>query len=783
MKILFRKTAKFIKSSFLPILGLSIAISTTFLILWIVSFEVSFDDIHENRKNIYRVTMQLLTSESEDHYAATGGLLGRDLQEKYPNIGEFVSFRMWDGPGNILVDRNKFENEKILGVNNEVFNVFSYELIEGGQNALSEINSIVLTESLARKIFGNKPAINNRIDLDGEQYTVTGIMKDLPGNSDLQFDALTSIEIAEPEDGILQSYFNMDHYTYVMPGGLNQTDQLNDILSRFSEEYLNAMLVEVGQEFSVNFVATPLDKLHFSEALMMDTPKENINNIYILFGLAMLLLVIGTANFLNIIISKSYKKATKIAMQQVLGAGRRHIRLTFIKESILMVSVAIVLSLLTVYLCITNIEMLSEVRFSIDRTKGLVFFLIIFFLLVFIGSIGGLVPAFQMHKANVASLLRKKAKLISHKSWNQRTVLFLQFGISFALIAGTIELYRQFSYFSNQNLGFNDKNVLVVNVPSDENLNGKMNVFKQGLLSQAQFSKVAFSRAVPGDGNSQELFQFSLGGESAEVVYNYEKVDEHYFDILEVPIAEGRIFDRNYDENSLLVNKKFAEQHTAADLFDAQLTLDTTKQIVGIVNDYHQLSFHNPIEPVVYGKLDPENDRINRVMIKASSDDLPLVRQEWDKLGLSESFDNYFLDAHFKNQYTKEESLIYLFTICALISIILCCFGLYGLVAVMMRNRKRELAIRQVLGGSFKTNFYLLSRSYLIIVGLVSLVILPIVYYLSNKWREGFAYSIGDSPLSYLISIVIMILLVVGIVLYHLKSFEKISVTKLIKPE
>lgn len=772
------------KSSVTPILGLSVSITVSFLIFWLLSFETSYESIHKNREQIYRLSMLIETSESEDHYATTGALLGSELLAKYPAIEHYAAFGSLAGPGKIEYNEQLFEKEIIYRVNPTVFDIFSFQFMSGSKNsALTEKNTVVITERLSEKLFGNSNALNQAIKIDGILHAITGVISDLPNNTDIRFDALVANTLVVPKEEMLQSYFDLDHYTYVLVNNQNNSEDLERSLDDFGNNFFNPLIQEAGADFNTYFRATRLDKLHFSEPLLTDVPKGNLNNLYILLGLAIILIIIGVSNYLNISIVRSFKKSTKVGMLRVLGVQKLEVQLIFIRESLIIVLLSILLSGFIVYSAINSFDALSELRYT-PATATLTTFLGLFTLfMVVMAAIGGVIPVNQMFKGDIARLLKEKNKLISYNSWNQKAVLFIQVAISIALIGGTVELYRQFTFFQNKQLGFEHKRIVVVQVPSSRDFDNEMETFKIELLNNASIEGVAFCRTVPGDELGQQLFVINIDQEEKEVVHNYIEVDENYFEVLNVSLEAGRNFARESDQNSVIVNEAFVKKYGLKNPVGTKLTFGKEKRIVGVIADYHQLSFHNPIEPLIVGKLDPDSNRIERVVVKTDVANLNTLKVTWDKLGVEKPFEYYFLDDHFRAQYARERQLLQVFITCSVIAVLLCSFGLYNILAIMMKNRKRELAIRRVLGSTFFDNYFMLSRPFMNMLLISTVIAVPTVYYLILKWRENYVYFLQSSALPYLISLLTVALLVTITVFHHLKLSNKRSITQLIKED
>lgn len=777
------KLGRWFRSSAFSVIGLTITVSANLLIFWYIFFETSFDTGNANFHRIYRISMDISANGEASGYAATGALVGAELVKKYPVFTDYASFRIINGKTDIKHNDRLYSTDGIYAVNKEVFNVFSCKAIEGSLNdALTNPGSVVLTQTLAEKVFGKNPCLNKVIELKDQPYVVSAVIKDIPLNADLRFNALVyDTNRVSGLENIIQSYFDTDYYTYVMGREGSRSPGMNAILDNYSKDF-NELLKKTGTDFTVKFKTTPLSGLHFAQPLLMDTPKGNKNNLYSLLLLAVFLLLIGITNFVNFSIVKSYKTATSVGLKRLFGVRKEQIIWEFIRRSSLVVLVAVVISVIVVAILFRTVSALNGILFFPTIGQVLGFIAALTLLLIIIGSLGGIIPVQHMSGYSVAKLLKNKLVMISHNSLSHRVVLFLQLAISAGLIIFTMELYRQLKFFNNFNLGFEKENVLVADLGQVKN-NTSLAAFKKNLLNQSGVEKVSFCQSIPGEHPGKEIFYVSKEGKKAELVYSYLKVDEDYFSLLGISNEGGRNFNEAYDDNALIVTKTFLNNFPLKTLQEIKIATDTTKEIVGVVKDFHQTSFHNPMEPLVFRKLNVSKEGAAKVLIKTSPGSLEKIRHEWQKMGFNAPFNYYFLSDFINSQYEKENRLLSIFVTCSLVAISLSFFGLFTILSIIIKNRKRELAIRIVLGGTLTTNFFLLFRPFAVLLPVVFLIVCPLVFYFIQQWRNNYAYSASTSVFPYLTTLTLIIILVSINVSYLLYRSLKVNITTLIRTE
>jgi putative ABC transport system permease protein len=772
MRLHTKRITGWLKSSVLSVIGLTIAISATLLVAWYLFFEASFDGSHANRHRIYRVSMEINAGGTQSEYAATGALAGREIVRKYPLFEHYASFRIVEGDNPIRHRDRAYPGNRVYAANNQVFKVFSYGSVVGSlDHALAHPGSIVLTRRLAAKIFGRRECLNQVIELEGEPFTVTAVLEDIPPNSDLVFDALVhDAKTVTGEEERLQSYFDTDYYTFVLRRESGRPRDAATVLNHYSKEFNALLRQEAGTDFTVRFRGTPLPDLHLSPPLLLDTPKGNADTLYTLSLLALFLVVIGVTNFVNTNIVTAYKKATGIGLKRLFGVSNRRVQWEFIAGAGLVVGVSTGLSVLVVAGLLRYTGFAREVAFWPGLPQSLGFVGSLALLLVLLSSLGGMVPAGHMARHPVAKLLKDKVVLVSHRSWSHRIILFFQLAVSAGLVIFTLELYRQLAFFNRHPPGFDRESVLVINPGKAAGRNAALLAFKKNLLNQSAVRNVSFCQSIPGEAAGEEIFYVLKDGRKKELVYSFIRADEHYFALLGIPVVQGRSFNAVHDAHALIVTKSFMNHFPGLNPAAIRISQDTTKAIVGVVADYHQTSFHHPREPLVFRKLDPSKDEVRRILVKAEAGSLATIRREWNRLNLGVPFDYAFLGDFIDQQYERENRLLTVFVACSGVAIALSFFGLFSVLSIIIQGRRKELAVRTVLGGSLSTHFRLLAGPFLRLVPVVFLVTVPVCHVLIGQWRQHYALSADPSASPYLVAllgVVGVIALNIGYLLYR----------------
>ncbi|MVM30786.1 FtsX-like permease family protein [Spirosoma sp. HMF4905] len=725
--------------SLINIIGLSVSMACCLLITLYVWNEFSFDRFHERADSIYRVITRLKTAESDDGLAVSGYDVGPRLRQTYPEITETVRFKSL--PIATIRSGPKLINEgDIYQVDKSIFSVFSYRLISGSKAALDKPNSIVLTQKLAQKYFGSADPMGKILKINNQTYLVTGVLQNLPANTDLKFNALLTWTDAKPtaEDVVDTSCF-----TYLLLQDQAKAEAFGKKLAQFDQTQVIPRIKALGYDFKIEHQIQALTSLHFIDGLFDDTPKGSRTYLTIFAIVAAFILLVACINYVNMYVAQSTKRQKEVGVRKVVGAGRSQLIGQFLGEALLIISISAGASLFIMSAIRPLFEQLTAIPLTFP---GWSFVIAVVGMVVLVGLLAGLYPALFL-SGSQGSLVQKNQYSPIGRQYVRKTLVVFQFAVSIALIVGTLVVSRQTNYLQSKDPGFTKEQVLVVNVPGDESIRQKMQVLKTALAKDSRVEAVSLGlNPITYDGKANILKETS--GQKAERLVFFARIDDVYLNLLKIKLVAGQNFDSAIpsDKNrEVIVNESFVKwmgwkQTNAVGRIIKPSGGDMpAKRVIGVVADYHFASLHNRIEPIMlYYQIDaPLN-----VLVRIKPADVGVVQSVWASLIPNYPFEANFLDMSFNQQYQREEKAKTLLSWFSALIIFIACLGLFGLATFTTEQRTKEIGVRKVLGASITSIVTLLSKEFLKPVLLSIIVASPIAWYAMHQWLQGFAYKI-----------------------------------------
>lgn len=775
LKVAFRNLWKYKGFSAINIAGLAIGMAACLLILQYVSFKLSYDQFNQNAKNIYRVVNdRYQNGKLIQHGTITYSGISKAMQNDFPEVINH-SRVVPQGPL-ILVnkDKKKIGNQNGFGVENMFLEMFGYPLEAGSRStALKDPFTVVISQSLAKKLFdvkdGNFQSVLGKTISAGSDpalYKITGILKDVPENSHLRFDFLTSyITLYTGENSWKEAEYNFTvsdfwHYIQLKPGTNYKAVEAK--LPAFSKKYFQGNKVSGSDE---KFYLQPLSRAH----LYSDFEYEigNTGSATVVWGLliiALFIIVIAWVNYINLATARSVERAREVGIRKVVGGIRRQLISQFLIESVLVNTIGIAIAIILVLLLQNNFNELLQYKLSLSYlfSKGLNGYSIPIGLLLIVITgiiISGFYPAFVLSSFKPIAVLKGKLSS-SKKGIAFRKVLVIgQFSITVALIVGSMVVLRQLKFMNKKELGFNMDQVLLVNPPEltqwDSTFISRVNSFKEELKQLPQIKGAATSWSVPGGdiGRSFNVRQADSATTNRFTV-RHTGVDYDFLNVYGIKLIAGRNFtpaDHNTDWNKLhnaLINRSAARllgfKSPEAAVGKAILSGDKRWDVVGVVEDYHQKSLRYPLEPM---RLMPAYSTNSIISIKVSPVDvsktIDAIKQKYESFFPGNLFDYSFIDENFNRQYQNEQLFSKAFGIFAALAIFVACLGLFGLAMFSTIQRTKEIGVRKVLGASVSNILMLVSKDFLILVLIASVIAFPIAWYAMNSWLQNFAYRIN----------------------------------------
>jgi len=742
--------------SFINITGLGVGLSCCLLIVLFIRDELAFDKFHTHKGRIYRVLSEIskIGEKSGSVNITNGWPLGRFMKEKYPEVEEMVYMRQPQYP---IKHNGQYFFENIISADESLFRVFSFPLLKGNpKTALAQPNTLVLTEKMARKYFGSTEAVGQTLMLnDTLPFQVTGVVKDVPKQSHIQFDILVSFatfKANNPDFYENQGWFDLNMYNYVL---LREgTD-----VAAFEKKVSGMAMQEAGKFYNgfgydCKVLLQPFSDVYLQTAKIGNGlgPSTNINYMYMLGVIAIFILLIACINFMNLATARSVKRAKEVGVRKVIGSSKGALVRQFLTESFLTCFLAFVLAIELAVLAIPYFNELSGKSIAFTDLLSTDLLLILLGLLVVVSILAGLYPAFVLANFRPIQVLKGTFAGAGGVTLRQGLVVF-QFAISCALILATVVVTRQLRYMQKQDLGFNKEQVLVIDaaLTSFDPGNGKYRALKQALAAHATVKSVAAGLAVPGRsgwGGQLVIPEGKLKEQMLSV--EYLAADEDFVQTLGLQLLAGRSFSADFrsDKGSaLLLNEAAVKEMdfgTPAQAIGKHIDSPSGFPkgiVVGVVKDYHQHGLQEKIRPVVFD-FNPSVFQTYAIRMQPSNVPATLahVQKVCDQFFNGYKADYFFLDEDFARQYQQETRLAKIFATFSCLSIFIACLGLFGLVAFTTVQRTKEIGIRKVLGASVSNIMVLLAKDFMKLVMLANVIAWPLAWWGMNKWLQDFAY-------------------------------------------
>ena len=759
LKITLRKLLNNKLFSIINIFGLSVGLAAVMLIFMFIRHELSYDRFHAGRENIYRISIITERGDiAEDDSHIFTPPIGPEMKQALPEVEEYMRFST-NRSMYASHDEQAFNIESIRYADSTVFNFFSFPLNKGDRNtALTAPYSIVLSERLAQKMFGNKNPLNEVITLDdGQQYEVTGVVQNPPVNSHIQFDALISFQSLFSQKGIYLGWDGGNQYiTYLKLNDQVDPAALEAKFPSFMWEKINRAYSAYGLELRAYL--QPLEDIH----LFFNPYSASLRtNLAIFAAIGLLILFIACVNFINLTTAQASSRVKEIGLRKVLGAQRKDLVHQFLGESFIttFISFAGALCLVTQFSPIYGALLGKELMLG-STIDALSVGLLVLLLLV-VGLIVGSYPALYLSSLkiveNIKGILSKNGQSKSHF---RNTLVVFQFAISAVLIVSTIIISRQLSYLQNKELGFDQDQILVLPLMGEQ---AQLNTskLKQELLGLAQVEQATASSEIPGRGFTSN--GYIPEGLEQPIMAHVADVDEDFLETFELELTQGRFFatNRPSDQTGYLINESFARLMNWEDPVGKLIQRNGDHRVIGVVKDFHFAPLHSKIQPLILTHQ-PWQDRFNFLTIKLKpgqlDESIASIQQTWKSVVPETPMDFWFLDESVGEIYHKEVRFRKMFLYFSALSITIALLGMWGLSTLLIRYRTKEVGVRKVLGATESQLIGLLSGDFITLVIIALALAFPISWLGMNKWLENFAYRIPISWWVFVISGTIVLL-------------------------
>jgi len=738
--------------SIINISGLAIGLAAFILIVLYVKNELSYDKFHDKADRIYRISVEGMISGDILNVAVSAAPTAEAMVRDIPEILTATRIDKFNQTIHFNYQDKKFYQDGLLFVDSTFFDIFSFELIRGNPStALVEPYSLVLTESLAEKYFGNEDPMGKSIRLnDKTNFTVTGIVEDPPANSHFQFEVLASFVTQIKTNGkeAYEHWGSLSMYTYVL---LAKDADTRIVEKQFPEMYLKYMedLSEL-ENIKFNPYLQPIAEIHLHSNLMAELETNgDISNVYTFFAIAIFILLIACINFMNLSTARSMKRAREVGLRKVVGAFRKQLIFQFIGESLILSFISLIFALILVEISLPIFNELLNQNLVLALFKSGITIFSLIGLAILVGFIAGSYPAFYLSSFQPIKVLKGTLSKSARKTNVRNVLVIIQFAISVFLIICTGLLYNQLSFLQQKKLGFNMERVIVLPLRGDR-LREKANILKSEFENLSCVSNAATSRFVPGrDMDGSGYVPEGYDENNPIIVFN-NGVDHDYMKTMQMEMVMGRDFSREFstDSTAVIINETLVKKLGWENPLGKKITsfrdetpIDLT--VIGVAKDFHFRSLHAVIEPsLMYISHHPASNLNIRLHAGNMKQNLESIREKWQEIEANMPFDFYFLDEDYKSQYEAEQRIGEIFIYFTIIAIFIACLGLFGLASYNAEQKSKEIGIRKALGSSIEGIVFMLSKQFTKWVLIANIIAWPLAWYFMSDWLGNFAYSI-----------------------------------------
>lgn len=779
IKIIIRNFRKNTLFSFINIFGLAIGMACSILILLWVQDEMSYDSFNKNAANIYRVVEnQYYAGGKLFPVAVTPGPLAKSLKDNYPEIKNSTRF---DYGSRTLRSGNKIFDEDLAFVDPAFLKMFTYPLEKGNiEDVLKDPYSIIMTRESAAKYFGDENPVGKFLTTnDTISLRVTGVLKKIPGNSHIKFEALAPFELMKILGRDLDKWGNNSYYTYVQ---LRPNTSESETNKKIKDE-----IKKHNDGSTTDLFLQPLLKIHLYSAGKFTADiggLGNIETVNIFSLIALIVLIIACINFMNLSTARATKRAKEVGMRKVIGADRWQIIKQFYTESILFALIALILALLISDLMLNPFNNLAgkEISFASLGWMTISGFIL---LTIFTGIVAGSYPAIYLSSFQPIKVLKTDSKITGGGSLFRKILVVTQFSLSLILIIGTIIISSQLNYIKNRDIGFNRENVVGFN--TNPSIRSNVETIKNELKQNTKIISASASTNPTFVSNSTSSLNWEGKNENDLILFHFMAADRDFAGTFKIKMKDGRFYSKDHasDSTAIVLNEEAVKAMGLKNPVGKTITMWGNKlTIIGVTRDFNFKPMETKIEPmVILNSL----DYTRSMFVRIKSEDIPatisFIENVYKKFSPSTPFNYHFLDQDFDNLYRSETRMQTIFEYFAIFAIIISCLGLFGLASYIAERRTKEIGIRKVLGANIFNLTYLLSLEFTKWVLVSNLIAWPVAYYLMNKWLLSFAYRTELSLWIFPISGLLVLFVALATVSYQAIKASLINPVKSLKYE
>ena len=778
VKIAIRNILKNKGTSFINIFGLSIGIACCILISLFVLDELSYDRYHEKADQIYRVRLQGIIGTNEFNGAVTSAPMASAMVRDFPEVITAARFKSFGFPV-IRYNDKVFSEERFFWADPAIFDIFTIPFIKGNpRTALSKPNTVVITQTMAKKYFGKKNPMGETLNADKRRdYLITGVVEDVPRNSHFHFDFIGSLSTYE--DSKRQVWVSNSYYTYfVLQKGVSYKafeKKLKDLVVKYVGPQIEKAAGITLEQFlagggAYGFFIQPLTDIHLHSDLEYELePNSDISYVYIFSIIALAVLVIACINFMNLATARSSKRSREVGIRKTLGSVRAQLIRQFLVESIFMSFISIVIGLILVELLLPWFSNLTGKHLGIPYFESYFTLPAFICLVILVGFMAGCYPSFFLASFKPVEVLKGTLQKSGKSPWLRSGLVIFQFTVSIILFVGTFVVYSQLDFIRNRKLGFNKEQLVVIKKTDD--IAPKIEAFKDELLKLPDVVHVSNTDTLPGKSFNNNAHKMAgTTGEETHIIWSMRS--DYFFDrTYQIEIDKGRFFSRDFstDSSAVVLNQAAVKTLGLTDpigkvLVEIGTTPDKSRNfhIIGVIKDFHFESLHQKIRPMLI-KLFRKNNAGKFVSVRIRPGNvkriLSQLEKTWKRFALNQAFEYVFFDRDFARIYEEEGRTGQIVAVFSVLAICVASLGLFGLAAFTAEQRTKEIGIRKTLGASVPGIIIMLSKEFTRWVLAANIIAWPTIYLIMNHWLQNFAYRVDIKIWMFILSAILAIVI------------------------
>ncbi len=743
LKTAFRHIRKHSGYSFLNILGLTLGITSALFLIIYVSDELSYDRYHENADRIYRVSSKLTETDDQFTWIFAQIPMGPQVVQDYPEVQSFVRFI------NMPQTLYKYEDKENIEVNffyadSTLFDIFSYKVLKGDvRSAVKDPGKIVLTEKVAARYFGDADPIGKTLTTGNTTFEVTGVIEDVPSNSHFRFDAVSARNNLPKQIG---TWGNFGVFTYLLFPKNFDVMAFEKKIQGMYDTHMKTIFEPL--KIKIEYILEPITKIHlYSTNASEPEPTGSITYVIIFGIVALFLVLIAAMNYMNLATARSTSRAREVGLRKVVGSRRGPLVAQFLSESVVLTLISLLFSIILLIILLPKFNLLAGKSFDLALLYSPVVIISVLGVILVAGIFGGSYPAFFLSRFSPVTVLKGEITRGSAGSLFRKILVVVQFTISVAMIVCTLVVFRQLNYLKNMDQGFNQENIIVLQLNNQEMIR-KYPVLKRTLLENDNVKYVTSTNTPMGGGSGKVIFNMETDQGMVQRTINFAVVDHDFIETLGIKIIDGRDFQQDMPSDTLtgvVVNETLVNRLGWKDAIGKKVELGDNRsvidgRVIGVMKDYHQTGMYNEIESLmlIY------RERNNIIYLKLGGENteqtISFIESKWKEVFPGQPFTYTFLTQRFNDQFEADEKRGFIFTLFTILAILIACLGLFGLASYMVEQRTKEIGIRKVFGADEGVIVRLISRDFLILIAISIVIAIPSAYFIMSNWLENYVY-------------------------------------------